>query len=268
MNNAMSELYATGNMLFPTRILNINKIPTITHTDGHQYKVLNIAKLPNDTDLSQYGLSVKNKADLRFIFHNGDFETMQSLQKPFNESIICTTMISPDKKATYGGKGVGMMLDTVNSNVINSSPYNQSSGCGRDFSSFVKMASDKHSYRPMQREVFIKTLQKKYNLSENDYTQIYRQMIDKQYPGQIHDVKLADGTVIKSDDLKAAYKSVEEMIMANTSRYHNEINLYNPQLKGAILIGNSLEEIPPETLKFIREHNLPIFIMGKYNYLF
>lgn len=73
---------------------------------------------------------------------------------------------------------------------------------------------------------------------------------------------LSNGITIKADDIKNAYMAVEDAIMINSHVQHNEINLYNPQVKGAILIGDSLSEIPPKTLQFIREHNLPIFIIG------
>ena len=262
MKTSLSELYSTGNMLFPTKILNGEKIPVVTHSDGNQYRVLDISKLPNDADLTQFGLSVKDKKDLRFIFHAGDFETMQSLTKPFNEAVICTTEISPSKKATYYGRGVGMMLDTPNSNVINSAPHNQGSGCGRNFSAFVEMSSKRNDFRPAQQKIFMESLKNKYKISDSDYSEIYRQMIDKNYTSRIEDITLSNGTKIMAEDLRSAYKAVEEYIMKYTVSQHNEVNLYSPQIKGTILIGESLSEIPAETLQFIREHNLPIFIMG------
>ena len=54
MNKALDELYSTGNMVFPTRILNADKIPSEEYK-GKTYKVLNLSKLPNDANLTQFG---------------------------------------------------------------------------------------------------------------------------------------------------------------------------------------------------------------------
>ena len=260
MRTAIDELYSTGNILFPTRILNLDKIPVVEY-NGQKYRVLNLSKLPEGTDLRKFGLSVKDIKDLRFLFHKGDFETMQTLTKAFNDSLICATMISPDKKATFCGSNVGMLLDAPNSNVINSTPYNQNSRGQKGFIDVVDFSSKLSSFRTFQRDIFLKELSKKYNIKQSDYAEIYRQMVDKKYLTRVHDITIS-GLTIKAEDLINAYNAVENGIMMNSTSEHNEINLYNPQVKGAILIGNSLSEIPQDTLKYIQEHNLPIFIMG------
>ena len=269
MNKVLQKFYSTGNMIFPTSILDSEKIPIIEH-NGQKYRVLDISNLPENADLSKYGLSVSDKKDLRVMFHYGDFETMQTLTKPFNEAVICSTMISPDKKATYCGQIIGMMLEAPNANVINSYSNNQGSGCGRDITAFVKMSFSNETqwfrknneYRTFQRDIFLKELSLKYDLTESDYADIYKQIVDKKFITRISDITLSNGTTIKSEDLKSAYKTVEEAIMKNTEIEHNEVNLYNPQVKGVILIGDSISKIPEEILQFVREHNLPIFIMG------
>ncbi|MBQ7450313.1 HD domain-containing protein [bacterium] len=267
MKKALDAYYSTGNMIFPTRILDINKIPTEEYK-GKKYKVLNIAKLPDNADLTKYGLSVKNKRDLRLIFHAGDIDTIRKVTLPFNEAVICSSMISPDKKATFWGERVGMLLDAPNANVINTANENQVSGKERDFRSFAAMTdpNEKYSCRKYQRRDFLASLNKKYNISEEDYCEIYKKLVNKEFLSQFEDITLSNGTTIKAEDLKNAYKESENRIMQNSDFKHNEINLYNPELKGIIFMGDSVEELNNSwsfAFEYAQKYDLPIFLMGK-----
>ena len=269
----LETLYSGGNMIFPTRILNLEKIPEVEH-NGQKYKVLDITKLPDDVDLSQFGLSVKDKKDLRFLFHSGELGTMQILMNPFNEGHVCTTLISPSKKFTFGQikcskMDVGMMIDAPNANVINSAQIDQYSPMRGGFAAFVDMAFNneinnytKQADRFFQKEVFLSALSKKYNIKESEYKEIYKELINKRFWGQITDITLSSGITIKAEDIINAYKAVEDKIMQYTASEINEVNIYNPLVTGVIVIGNSLSDIPSQTLKHVRENNLPIFILG------
>ena len=68
---------------------------------------------------------------------------------------------------------------------------------------------------------------------------------------------------IKKEQIIEAYKAVEDEIMKNTDIKHNEINVYNPKIKGVIFIGDSLSDVPADALNFAKENDLPIFLMGK-----
>ena len=115
--------------------------------------------------------------------------------------------------------------------------------------------------------MILKALNEKgYNLSEKDYFQIYHQIVRKQFLKQINDIKLSDGRTVKAEDFKSAYKVSENAIMEDSDYTYNEVNLYTPQIKGVVLIGKTMEDLSfnPPLLKYIREHDLPIFIIEKY----
>ena len=106
-------------------------------------------------------------------------------------------------------------------------------------------------------------LSKRYKLSETDYEQIYKQLIGKNYLGQIEDITLSSGQVIKKGHLISAYKQIEKFILKETMNGHNEVILYNPSVKGLVFMGDKISEIPQEILQYVQERNLPIILMGK-----
>lgn len=284
ISEALQRYYQSGNMIFPTRFLASSRIPTVLHK-GVEYKVIDISKLPDDFDLEQIGLSVKRKKDLRLLVHAPEnitqFVEFDSLSKPFNESVICATMVTPEHKNLFSRRSLGLIMDTSNSNIINSFYENQGSGRKRDFKTFVDMIFKKPSsdgnlnlnlnftydvnneHRFHQMKVFMKYLSERYKLSETDYAEIYRHLVDKRFLEQIEDITLSSGQVIKKGHLISAYKQIEKFILENSGSMHNEINLYNPSVKGVVFMGESVSEIPEDILHYIHERNLPIILMGK-----
>ena len=266
IKESLNEFYSSGNMLFPTRILDEEKIPEIEYK-GNKYRVLDVTETKDDEDLSKVGLSVKNKKDLRFLYHMGNLETLEDLLKPTNNSMLSMSLISPDKRITYGYESdkIGVMLDITNSNIGISYPENFRSGWEKDFHNFAEMVFKESAFdeqRKFQSEKIKEALSQKYNIKKIDYAELYKALIDKQFLGQIEDVKLPNGLIINGKDIIKAYKYSENELIKNSNIQRNEIVAYNPQMKGLILMGTSMDEIPESTLKFVKKHNLPIFIMG------
>ena len=158
------------------------------------------------------------------------------------------------------------MLDVTNSNIGAAFSKNFRSGWEKDFRNFAKMVySDSvfEEQRKFQSEKIKEALSKKYNIKKIQYSELYKKLIDKRFLEQIEDVELSNGVKIKGKDIIEAYKYSENELMKNSNMERNEIVAYNPIMKGLVLMGKSMDEIPEETLEFVRKHNLPIFIMGE-----
>jgi hypothetical protein len=260
ISERLKVFYQDGNMLFETRILNPQKIP-IKNWDGHDYRVIDLAKIGNDIDLRDFGLSCKTKDEFRALFHSGNASVMKNLTNPMNEAFVCSSLVSSSKKSTYFNAKVGMFLEVDNPNIINSANENQRSGTQRSFDDFVKFAlTQKSQYRGFQSTYFVDMLEK-YKLTREEFGLLYEKTADKIYKSQIQDIEI-NGKLIKRDDILKAYNYMENRIMDSADSYHNEINLYNPKIKGLIFIGDELSGIPARDLKFARENNLPIVLLG------
>lgn len=283
VQEALDRFYQSGNMIFPTKILNPSRIPKVVH-NGHEYRIIDIANLPDDFDLTKVGLSVKDKKSLRFFVHAPgemkNWRTMDSLSKPFNESVICTTLVTPSQTRLFQFSDAGLIMETPQVGVINSFYKNQASGYEKNIQAFSDMVykapdeknnlveifktgrkSTDNTHRFHQRDVFMAYLMQRYNLKESDYAQIYKQFTEKSFLSQIQDITLSDGRIIKKGHLISAYKEIEKYILQDANKTHNEINLYNPMVKGIACIGESLSDIPEEIFRYARERNLPIILI-------
>ncbi len=47
------------------------------------------------------------------------------------------------------------------------------------------------------------------------------------------------------------------------SNEQNESNLYIPKINAFVVKVNSIEDIPEEFLKYVKEHDLPIYLLGE-----
>lgn len=257
----IKEFYSTGNFIFPTRILNKNKFLTQKYK-GHNYKILNLYNFPDNTDLKRYGLSTDKKSDINFLCHIGDIKTMLELSKPFNESLICTTLNSINNKKTFNNEHLGLLIDHQNLNIATIFPRNQSSGHKKDFFAFVMLCNNEAYNRCYEQYKIIEFLSKKYKIDKNDYGEIYTNIMNKRYLSQIKDITLSNGLTIKSDDIKNAYLTFQDLLSAKMVD-NNEITVYNPDIKGVICFDNTIKNIPDDILELIRKHDLPIILFGK-----
>ena len=256
----LQEFNAGGNMLFTTYVNRSKKLPEY---DGN--KVLDLTKVEDDANLCDYGLSTRNKEDLRFLVHATDEEGMEKLDKichGIDDPVLCSTLISPSKHSLYNQSAKwAIMLDAPNSNIANSAPANQSSGGGKGLSKFVKFVFEDKEYRNFQRNVFLRALRKYYpNITQEQYGEIYKKLVNKKRLENFEDIILSDGTEITAPKLQEAYKAIEEAIIETTDKEHNEINVYNPKVAGIISFVH-LESLRSDVLNFVQEHNLPIIIL-------
>ncbi len=278
IEKALDDIYKTGNVIITSRIITPSKIPQVIH-QGKTYKVINLSKLADNQDMSQFGFvqGVK-KENIRFLTHFIPDHTMaESAQKidilsdVSRPGVLSTSLLSPQKNKTYGYRKYGFVLESENSNIANAYEMNQGSGNKKDFDNFVHFVC---CDEPLTKPFFKKTrtflrnnvlqeLSLKYpDLDETEYGEIYKQIIAKKHFGQIADLNTEKRT-IKGEDLKQALSKAQDKLFNPCPTEHNEIVVYNPKISGMIFKENSIEEVPQDLLDFAHERNLPIVLFGK-----
>ncbi|MBO5947950.1 hypothetical protein J6Q66_03840 [bacterium] len=263
IKNLQKDIYNYGNLIFTTHILNPQKIPVVNHK-GHEYRVLDFTKFSDDEDLFNYGLNIHKKADFNVLFHAGNGNILKLFSDPTNEGVICTSLISPTRKRTYGYCNLGFMLESSNLNIVNTFNVNQGSGDKKTFNYFFsEIFCNKHEFRDYAQYIFLDTLKSKYKikLKDEEYGELFKRIHNKKFLTQITDEKIGKKN-IKKEIIIDGIKSINEHLLKNADVAHNEINVYNPKIKALIFIGDSISEIRNKYLRFARENNLPIFILG------
>lgn len=263
IKNLQNDIYNSGSLIFTTHILNPQKIPTIKH-DGHEYRVLDFTKISDSEDLFDYGLSIHKKTDFNVLFHAGNGNILKLFSDSTNEGVICSSLISLDKKETYYSRKHGFMIESPNINIINSNDENQGSGTKKNLNYFFDEIFYRNSvFRNYARNIFLDTLKSKYKikLTDEEYGELFKRIHNKKFLTQITDEKIGKKN-IKKEIIIDGIKSINEHLLKNADVAHNEINVYNPKIKALIFIGDSISEIRNKYLRFARENNLPIFILG------
>ncbi len=250
---------------FPTESANINGAET-------PLKVLNLANMPEDTDMFQYGFNHISMKDLRFTVHmvggRINLDVFKTLAKnPMNNSAQSISMISMANKSTYAGLQFGLVLDVDNANVSHAYYANTSSGTKKGFKHFVNEMFEIGSHRGFVKDKFREFMQEKgIVLTDEEYAAIAKYIMSKQYPEtQIKDLKIGERVFKKEDILTAFTYSRDQLIEVSKMKAHgdhNEIVALNTQIKGVVAKVNTLEECPAWFLEFARDNNLPIILIG------
>ena len=252
---------------FPKEKVNINGVET-------EIPVLNLSQMDENTNLYQYGFDNITLKDLRLNVHMvandriylDIFKTLA--QNPMNNSAQSISLISMDNKSTYCNLKYGLVLDVSNENVSYAYYANTSSGYKKGFDDFVHEMFANNAYRAFVKDNFKSRMTEKgYELSDKEYAAISKYMSKKQYPEkQIKSLKIGDKIFRKEDLIDAFVYSRDQLIEQNkikTHGSHNEIVALNSRIVGVIAKENSINDCPGWLLKFAKDNNLPVFLVGQ-----
>ncbi len=251
---------------FPKETTTLNGVDT-------EFAVLNLSKMPLETNMFKYGFNNIQLNDLRLMVHmieeKIDLDIFNTLARnPMNNSAQSLSMISMADKATYGGRRFGVAVDVENANVAYAYFSNANSGTQKGFSNFVHEMFEDSKYRSFVKDKFNEYMQTKgIELSEPEYAAIAKDIMNKQYPEtQIKDVKVGDKVFSKDDVLGAFTFSRDQLIDVKKMKAHgshDEIVGLNSHVKAVVAKVNSLKECPAWFLEFAKESNLPIILLGQ-----
>ena len=252
---------------FPKEKVNINGVET-------EIPVLNLSQMDENTNLYQYGFDNITLKDLRLNVHMvandriylDIFKTLA--QNPMNNSAQSISLISMDNKSTYCNLKYGLVLDVSNENVSYAYYANTNSGYKKGFDDFVHEMFANNAYRAFVKDNFKSRMTEKgYDLSDKEYAAISKYMSKKQYPEkQIKSLKIGDKIFRKEDLIDAFVYSRDQLIEQNkikTHGSHNEIVALNSRIVGVIAKENSINDCPGWLLKFAKDNNLPVFLVGQ-----
>lgn len=251
---------------FPKETTTLNGVDT-------EFDVLNLSKMPMETNMFKYGFNNIQLNDLRLMVHmveeKIDLDIFKTLShNPMNNSAQSLSMISMADKATYGGRRFGVAVDVENANVAYAYFSNANSGTQKGFSNFVHEMFEDSKYRSFVKDKFNEYMQTKgIELSEPEYAAIAKDIMTKQYPEtQIKDIKVGDKVFSKDDVLGAFTFSRDQLIDVKKMKAHgshDEIVGLNSHVKAVVAKVNSLKDCPAWFLEFAKESNLPIILLGQ-----
>ncbi|MCR5266811.1 MAG: HD domain-containing protein [Cyanobacteria bacterium RUI128] len=114
----------------------------------------------------------------------------------------------------------------------------------------------------VRNQILTHLQEKGYELSESDYAELSRQLVTKKYTTQIRQDITINGKTIKAQDLVDVLEQSRDDLVFTYQDNHSEIVPINPRIMGLVAKVNSIDECPAEFLKFARDNDYPIIILG------
>lgn len=280
---AQREQDKSGQLIHISRITNYGAIPNIEYK-GNAYKVIDLSNI-SDEELSSIYTSGTKKEDLRYCMHvvsNDDdavekLETLYSLGDIASDNEVSASYVSFKDKKTINDYQFGLSLDASPRNISNAYNGNQYSGTFKNVHDFIKQVQAKEDMYKEYRKMIPGIIKMELSLNDDEYAELFRMLSENSSSSRIYTnsrnsktgkqiyinkkFKINDKVITGEDIIKAVRKAGDE-ILRNTTDF-NEICMYKPKTNAFIAKVDKIDEIPERYLKFVREHNLPIILLGK-----
>ncbi len=272
IEESIEEFNSNGCAVFSDYIVAPDKLKGLTQKyKGVDYKVIDFHKISNNEDLSKYGFVPKRfKKDVRFLVHmvpgdkiRSSLDLVKRLSSSINEGCLSVSLIDTNHARTYCDRKYGVILSSINDNVVNINSTNQGSG-GKKGSN---EAIDFCFYNTEKRENFKKNVLLNLGIekvSDKEYAAFYRDVLSQKtsLAGIMDDKEyFLSGKKFTGRDLKDAITKFQNSLIDETKKEHNELLCYIPKINAVVAKENSLSKVPDEILDFANENNLPIVLI-------
>lgn len=271
ISESLENINSTGEMFLTNSIIDKSKVPTVKY-NGKTYHVINFNKLNEDTDLQQYGFEPNTTpGNFRILVHTvsenlitENLENVIRLGDTANEGFLCASFISLENKNTYGDNKFGVVLQTENVNIANASKANQRSGFEKGFdkfSSIITGNADESKYR----NKISNEIKYRLKLTDAEYARLYGILQKFKHASQLDNISLitVNNKSFTGEQIKNAITSANDLII--NPNFHNEVNVYTPQVNAIIAKVNKIKEVPQTLLDFAENNKLPIYLLGSDN---
>ena len=255
-----TKFHKTHNRKFPYQDTTINnkkyKIPVLNLTDNKLQK--DLYKIWFDNHI--------NKEDIRLFAHfNNKIKNLKIFialsSSPIAKSIQSLSLISYKKCKTYKNQIYWVVTDIDMANIAQASTTDIASGHKKDFKNFSKSLFSFWRTNTYVKDNFLHEL-KKYGikLTKNEYMQLSKQIVDKQYKRGLHDNIQINNKIIKTEIIENALNASRDKLLEG--KYHNEIIAINPKVTALIARVSSIKECNQDFIKLSINNNLPIILIG------
>jgi len=255
VEEAITQIHKTGIPIFSSKMLNHPIFPSKT-PEGVPY--INIAHATDEQIKKIFGAQA-TRDNLTLNVHmcsdqTDNFNSLRILSALGNEGHLSTTLISGKNTRTYGYQKRGILLEARPSNVTEAYYMNTGSGNAKDGEVMVRMINSGGDTK-LYASNFI---QDKLDLTPAEYAELYKYIADEKFQN-IKDIEI-NGKKIKGDAIRKAITDFQDDLIMRCPDIHNEVCVYNPEMKALIAICDSIDEVSPTMKDFAKQYNLPIII--------
>ncbi len=272
-----AHLMSCVNLYFANSFVNKAKLKNhIQNYNGNNYCVIDLKKVNDDDDVSQFGFKYgTKKQDLKLCVHmvNPDeidksLHTLKTIIKPSKPGVLSASLITPNLTRTYKNRKHGLMLSYNTCDILAAKDRNIYSGYRKSLTSILNsLTNDPEMVKIRIR--FTHELMNMLGFSDHeDWDYLYAGFyfdylskltsiddIDPEIEFKIEDVSFS------GEDLINALKTLNDEFYDYNGSLHNELLLYLPKIEGVISKSDDLSQLPQELLDFASENSLPIVLI-------
>ena len=267
-----------GNLVYTHKFSNPIKLEDHkVEYGGKEYKLVNLSQLDENAPVDDFGFPYGLvKKDLRFLVHMVDDESIKknlnilkylSVHSDCNSGVLSESIITPLHQRTYGFRKHGVILSQSNNDIILTSSSNKHTGTKKTIGDALRYA-----YEPfcgVDRGEWRKSLFAHLNINDNGITQEQFAEFYSKYLANLTSLAQINSNKIyplvqfeiKGSDLIDAICAVQNELIDETHKEHNEILGYIPEIVGVISKSSSIEEVPADVLEFAYENDLPVVLI-------
>ena len=260
VEEAITQLHKTGIPIFSSKMLNHPIFPSKT-PEGVPY--INIAHATDEQIKKIFGTNATRDNLTLNVHVCGDkadnFNSLRTLSALGNEGHLSTTLISSKNTRTYCYQTRGILLEARPSNVTEAYYCNTTSGTAKDGGAMVRMLNSEGDTKLYASNF----MQDKLDLTPSEYAELYKDIADKKFQ-HIKDIEI-NGKKISGDAIRKAITEFQENLIMREPDIHNEVCVFNPELKALFALCDSIDEVSEQMKTFAKQHNLPIIIHPNIN---
>lgn len=256
----LSNMYKTGIYFPQTHIPKASEIRLNPIKIGNREQLTEnvVVELTKHNNLKALGFD--NSQLETFVHTFNDYETgittLRELAKETNEGVLSTSFIDRNNYATYYSKGIGVLLETEPTNIIQAGKTNLGSGTKKDLKNQLLEIFDSSlqtnyvgAERKNPRTEFSSKLKAELHLNDEEYAEFYQQLTFAQNLDSISNKRV-----------KSAIEKVANSYLQKDM--HNEVTVLAPKIRGIFVKHTQAEEIPYSIRKFAQDNDLPIIVFG------
>ncbi len=243
IKNNIEKINQTGIPLFVNQLPKEDKYYDKT-TSGIRYLDLRDPEM----SVEKYGYPKGTKVkDLKFLCHSSsdDSSDFEAICDDSKEVCLSTSLLDYRTKFSTGYNSEGAYIVSGNNTNIVIGGKNVSCTGGHRGREYAKRAMYLEETQKgflsnnSQRLIIPNQIKEKLNLSDVEYSELYKNICNLENLEDVPDVILKNGRTIKAEDIKQTISDIQSELVRprteNEKGYTNEIVVYNPKIEARVL---------------------------------
>jgi len=251
INNNIDKINQTGIPLFVNQLPKEDKYYDKT-SSGIRYLDLRDPEM----SVEKYGYPKGTKVkDLKFLCHSSDdnYNDFKALCDDSKEVCLSTMLLDTRSRFSTGYNSNGSyIVSGNNANIVIGGKNVSCTGGhrGREYAKramYLNETEKGYLSNSDNRQIIPNQIKEKLNLSDVEYSELYKNICNLEKLQDIPDVELKNGRTIKGEEIRQTISDIQTELVRPKDKdekgYTNEVVIYNPKIEARVIYNVSPEQL-------------------------